>query len=121
MMPTDDNNETFALRQKFVDELKRENLVETKRVEAAFREVPRHLFVPGVPLDKVYSDESVITKRQDGVPVSSSSQPAIMAVMLGQLGLEPGHNVLEIGAGGSQYQGANGSVPFWLTGMLVSS
>ena len=94
-----DSNETSALRQKFVDELKGENLVETESVEAAFREVPRHLFVPGAPLDKVYSDESVITKRQDGIPVSSSSQPAIMAIMLEQLGLQPGHTVLEIGAG----------------------
>ncbi|MFD0477046.1 methyltransferase domain-containing protein [Nonomuraea thailandensis] len=37
--------------------------------------------------------------RRRGLPISSSSQPAIMATMLGQLGVEPGHRVLEIGAG----------------------
>ena len=31
--------------------------------------------------------------------VSSSSQPAIMAIMLEQLDLQPGHKVLEIGTG----------------------
>ena len=33
------------------------------------------------------------------VLVSSSSQPAMMAIMLEQLGLQPGHRVLEVGAG----------------------
>src|SRR4029077_1420949 len=32
-------------------------------------------------------------------PISSSSQPAIMAIMLDQLTLAPGQRVLEIGAG----------------------
>ena len=35
----------------------------------------------------------------DGVPLSSSSQPAMMAIMLEQLDLRPGHRVLEIGTG----------------------
>ena len=94
-----DTNDTSALRDRLVDELKSMNLIESERVEAAFREVPRHLFVPGTSLDKVYSDESVITKRDRGIPISSSSQPAMMAIMLEQLELEPGHRVLEIGAG----------------------
>jgi protein-L-isoaspartate(D-aspartate) O-methyltransferase len=41
----------------------------------------------------------VIKYGEDGVPVSSSSQPAMMAIMAEQLGLEPGHRVLEIGTG----------------------
>jgi protein-L-isoaspartate(D-aspartate) O-methyltransferase len=70
------------------------------RVMSALRDVPRHLFLPGVPLDEVYADEAIVTKRDGhGLPVSSSSQPALMALMLDQLDLKPGHRVLEIGAG----------------------
>jgi protein-L-isoaspartate(D-aspartate) O-methyltransferase len=66
--------------------------------------VPRELFLPEVAahegLDAVYRDEAIITKRNaQGVPLSSSSQPAIMAHMLEQLQLEEGMRVLEIGAG----------------------
>lgn len=69
-------------------------------VLAAFSAVPRHVFLPGVPLERVYDDEAIVTKRDGkGVPTSSSSQPAIMAIMLEQLGLAPGMRVLEIGAG----------------------
>ncbi len=69
-------------------------------VQAAFASVPRHLFVPGVSPDAAYADEALVIKYDEhGVPVSSSSQPAMMAIMLEQLGLEPGHRVLEIGAG----------------------
>lgn len=69
-------------------------------VEAALRAVPRHLFVPGVAPEDAYQDEAIVTKRDDdGRPVSSSSQPAIMAIMLAQLDLAPGQRVLEIGAG----------------------
>jgi protein-L-isoaspartate(D-aspartate) O-methyltransferase len=69
------------------------------RVEAAFRAVPRHLFLPGVPLAEVYRDQFIVTKTVDGEAVSSSSQPEIMATMLEQLDVAPGHRVLEIGAG----------------------
>ena len=98
-MGAENGNNIAALRNALVDGLKRKDLFGSERVEAAFREVPRHLFVPGTPWENVYSDESVITKRQDGIPISSSSQPAIMAIMLEQLGLELGDSVLEIGAG----------------------
>src|SRR2546428_12794983 len=85
--------------QALVDSLKASGCIRTPLVEAAFRAVPRHLFLPGTPLDLVYSDEAIPTKRFDGATVSSSSQPAIMAFMLEQLQLEPGHRVLEVGAG----------------------
>jgi len=82
-----------------VEQLKREGCITSAPVEAAFRAVRRHLFLPGTPLDQVYRDEAIPTKRERGVPISSSSQPAIMAVMLEQLGLRPGQRVLEVGAG----------------------
>ena len=43
---------------------------------------------------------SLVTHRDDhGVPISSSSQPALMALMLEQLSVHPGMAVLEIGTG----------------------
>ena len=56
----------------------------------AFARVPRHLFLPGVPLDAVYADDAVVTRDEGGVPTSSSSQPSLMARMLDQLEVEPG-------------------------------
>jgi protein-L-isoaspartate(D-aspartate) O-methyltransferase len=74
--------------------------ITTKRVDEAFRSVPRHLFVPGMQPEKAYADEAIVTKWDcNGRPVSSSSQPAIMAIMLEQLCVEVGQRVLEIGAG----------------------
>ncbi len=51
------------------------------------------------PLEEVYRDTFIVTKRLDGEAVSSSFQPGIMATMLQQLAVLPGHRVLEIGAG----------------------
>jgi protein-L-isoaspartate(D-aspartate) O-methyltransferase len=52
-----------------------------------------------VGIEDVYTDRAFPTKHADGRPISSSSQPAIMAIMLEQLALEPGQRVLEVGAG----------------------
>jgi protein-L-isoaspartate(D-aspartate) O-methyltransferase len=96
---TDDGNIIATLHQALVDKLKATDAIQTEQVEAAFRAVPRHPFLPDVPLEMVYSDEAIPTKFQDDRPISSSSQPAIMAIMLEQLDLRPGQRVLEIGAG----------------------
>jgi protein-L-isoaspartate(D-aspartate) O-methyltransferase len=104
---TDDKRESSAqssadiaaLRQALVEELKSKGYITTPAVEAAFCATPRHLFLPDVPLESVYRDEAIPTRFRDGLPISSSSQPAIMAIMLEQLGLAPGQRVLEIGAG----------------------
>lgn len=73
---------TPALRHALADALKARGIIRTDLVEAAFRAVPRHLFVPGVAPQEAYSDQSIPTKLRDGVAISSSSQPAIMALML---------------------------------------
>jgi protein-L-isoaspartate(D-aspartate) O-methyltransferase len=72
----------------------------SRAVQAAFRAVPRHLFVPDLAPAAAYQDRALVIKYDSGgVPVSSSSQPAMMAIMLEQLGLAAGHRVLEIGTG----------------------
>jgi len=91
--------EATSLHQRLLQELRDGDLLSDPRVEEAFCSVPRHLFLPGVPLETVYTDDAIPTRSRDGFPISSSSQPAVMATMLDQLDLRPGHRVLEIGAG----------------------
>lgn len=89
------------LRTKLADLLRDRNIVCTPAVDAALRSVPRHLFLPGVPLEEAYADEAVYTKHDNssGACISAASQPSIMAMMLEQLHLRPGARVLELGAG----------------------
>lgn len=92
--------EAEPLHTALIDGLKARGLLAGPRIEAAFRAVPRHLFLPGRDLVEVYTDQAIPTHRDaDGFGTSSSSQPAIMAVMLAQLSPQPGERILEIGAG----------------------
>lgn len=96
----DEPAEATARRDALVDGLCRAGLIRTAPVEAAMRAVPRHLFLPDVPLAKAYADEAVVTRTgRDGLPTSSASQPSIVAIMLEQLAARPGYRLLEIGAG----------------------
>jgi protein-L-isoaspartate(D-aspartate) O-methyltransferase len=92
------------LRDAMVDEIivQREWVGDVPReVEAALRNVPRHLFAPGVPLEKAYANDSIVTKRNEcGGSISSVTAPWTQAMMLGQLQVAPGQRVLEIGSGG---------------------
>ncbi|MFN8491468.1 MAG: methyltransferase, FxLD system [Caldilineaceae bacterium] len=97
--PTNALDSVSTLNDALIEGLKAKSIINTPAVEAAFRAVPRHLCVPHAPLEEAYADRAIITKSQDGIFMSSSSQPAIMAIMLEQLDLKPGHKVLEIGAG----------------------
>jgi protein-L-isoaspartate(D-aspartate) O-methyltransferase len=95
-----DGPEVPELRGRLVDHLVEAGRIVGSEVQQAFRTVPRHLFLPGVDPALAYADQAVVTDRDpEGRPISSSSQPAIMAVMLEQLGVQPGERVLEIGAG----------------------
>jgi protein-L-isoaspartate(D-aspartate) O-methyltransferase len=91
--------EASRIHQALIDHLVDAGTVSNPDVEAAFRAVPRHLFLPDVPLEEVYRDQAIVTKHMGGIRVSSSSQPSIMAIMLQQLDVQPGQRVLEIGAG----------------------
>jgi protein-L-isoaspartate(D-aspartate) O-methyltransferase len=88
-----------ALQAALLETLQASGALTDPAVAAAFRAVPRHLFLPDRPLEEVYQDEAIPTKLEEGRAISSSSQPAMMAIMLEQLGLAPGQRVLEIGAG----------------------
>ncbi|MGH2481004.1 MAG: protein-L-isoaspartate O-methyltransferase family protein, partial [Ktedonobacteraceae bacterium] len=73
----------------------------------AFLTVPRHAFltpsIDGVHeqwLNEVYQDTAILTKQDAcGKPLSSSSQPSIMVLMLESLEVQPAMRVLEIGTG----------------------
>jgi protein-L-isoaspartate(D-aspartate) O-methyltransferase len=107
------DDEARKLRQALVAALKERGELADPRLEEAFLHVPRHNFLPDMPLDMAYADEAVPVKHDpDGNVISSASQPTMMALMLRQLRLEPGHNVLEIGAG----TGYNAAIMQYLVG-----
>jgi protein-L-isoaspartate(D-aspartate) O-methyltransferase len=92
------------LRAELVDQLRAKGVLRSSAVAGAFAAVPREHFIPEVMgqqgADAVYSDQAFITKKDArGMPLSSSSQPALMAKMLELLELRPAQRVLEIGAG----------------------
>jgi protein-L-isoaspartate(D-aspartate) O-methyltransferase len=95
-----DESSLARMRERLAARVITAQQIASTAVAAALRDVPRHLFLPGLPPESAYRDDAIVTKRDaDGQPTSSSSQPAIMAIMLDQLDLAPGLRVLEIGAG----------------------
>ncbi|MEO3862895.1 methyltransferase, FxLD system [Acrocarpospora sp. B8E8] len=89
-----------ALREALIGQIRALGMLRSPRVEDAFRAVPRHVFLPETPLETAYARQVVITKRdRDGEAISSASSPSLVTAMLEQLNVQPGHRVLEIGAG----------------------
>ncbi len=91
-------------RHGLVRQLEVARVIRSAAVRDAFLKVPREVFLPGVAdehgIATVYRDEAYPTKTDEhGHAVSSSSQPGIMASMLEELRVSPGHRVLEVGAG----------------------
>ena len=81
-----------------------ERLAEVQRLGdetvRAFKQVPRHAFLPDVALDRVYSGNVIPTRFNDkGHPISSSSEVAVMTSMIDAMKVEAGQRILEIGAG----------------------
>ena len=102
------------LRKRFVDLIRHAGVQLADDLAGAFAAVPREVFVaegfqrrdgswarPGDKdfLETVYRDDVLITKLDGETPISSSSQPSLMAIMLSALDVRPGARVLEIGAG----------------------
>lgn len=93
------------MRRRLVAHLRRRGYVRDRRIMRAFLALPREAFLPDelkrAGLPGVYRDDAIVTRRDPAThaPTSSSSQPAIMALMLEMLDVRPEHRVLEIGAG----------------------
>lgn len=98
---SESGDDAVRLRDAMVDALcGKGGVSHDRRVEGALRAVPRHVFVPEATLEEAYENQPIVTKKDDaGLSVSSISQPSIVAVMLEELAVAPGHRVLEIGAG----------------------
>jgi protein-L-isoaspartate(D-aspartate) O-methyltransferase len=116
---------SIQMRRRLVAHLRRSGYVHERRVMEAFLTVPREVFLPELlaksGLTAVYRDEAIVTRRDEAshAPLSSSSQPAIMALMLEMLDVRPGHRVVEIGAG-TGYNAAILAVLAGAFGLVVS-
>ncbi|GAB4313981.1 MAG: hypothetical protein Kow00117_06390 [Phototrophicales bacterium] len=86
--------------QALVDLLREHGDLNDPRVNAAFSAVPREKFLPGFPLDQVYTDQPV-TVRADmrGETLCCANMPSMIAHMLSLAQLHEGQNVLHIGTG----------------------
>jgi protein-L-isoaspartate(D-aspartate) O-methyltransferase len=101
-------------RRAFLEQIRQSGVPLSPELAAAFATVRREAFVPGgfhrrdgtrvTPadpgfLETVYRDDVLVTKMDGLVPVSSSSQPSLMALMIEALRVRPGLRILEVGAG----------------------
>ena len=88
------------LRRKMVDDLRHSGVIVSDAVYEAMRQIPRHLFLPGIDVVNAYADHAVMVKySEEGTPLSSASQPTIVASMLEHLAVRSGDTILEIGTG----------------------
>ncbi|MDI3102051.1 methyltransferase, FxLD system [Streptomyces sp. AN-3] len=106
------------LRNRLVDEMIMTTVTLTPDVEHALRTVSREAFLPGIDLKDAYTDQAVTIKDNPNGPLalSCASVPSVVAMMLVQLDVQPGDNILEIGAG----TGYNAALLAELTGGLGS-
>lgn len=72
----------------------REHITLAPQIEKAFLSVPREEFVPQEYVDSAYVDTALPL-----VSGATISQPSMLAIMLLELRLDPGHTVLEAGSG----------------------
>ncbi len=88
-----------TLREAMVANVERSGCLRAGPVANAMRAVPRHRFLPEMPLDDAYADRAIAIKSSDGEVLSSVSQPSMIALMLQLLAPEAGDRVLEVGTG----------------------
>ncbi len=81
-------------RKKLVESLKRRGYITSRAVEEAILRVPREEFLPIGIREEAYVDSPL--PIGEGQTISA---PHMVAIMAENLILEPGHKVLEIGAG----------------------
>ncbi len=96
--PPDDDEQ--VRRDRMVDRQIVARGIENRRVLAAMRSVPRHLFVSVAQRDLAYEDRPLPIGQGQTI-----SQPYMVAVMTELLEPSPGDRVLEVGTG-SGYQAA---------------
>ena len=89
-----------ALREEMVSRQILSRGIDDGRILEAFRNIPRHLFVPDVQKEFAYSDSPLPIGWEQTI-----SQPYIVALMTLHLGVSQETSVLEVGTG-SGYQAA---------------
>lgn len=77
-----------------INYLKNSRFLNDKKVEDAFRNIPRHEFVPSSELDYAYYNEPLPIKKNQTI-----SQPAVVSRMTEWLDVKQGQKILEIGTG----------------------
>lgn len=95
------------LNNLMVDRFKENGRITSQRVEAAFRAVVRHRFMPReLSFDEIYEDQAITLKAATspgivrlGSPRSSATMPSLLAALLEFATPEPGERVLQIGTG----------------------
>ncbi|HRF94162.1 MAG TPA: class I SAM-dependent methyltransferase, partial [Aggregatilineales bacterium] len=91
---------TINPAQSLVDLLRQRGMLTDPQVAEALLAIPRHLFLPDAPLERVYADETVDVKTDiRGDATCSDTMPSMVAHLLQQLSLKRGQNVLHIGTG----------------------
>lgn len=96
---SDDPRRARALREHLIDRVVA-LAVHDRRVLAAMRETPRHLFAPQHDLERTYGDHPLAIDHE-----ATISQPSLVGIMSQALKLTGKERVLEIGTG-SGYQAA---------------
>ena len=87
------------LRNQLIAQLVQRGTLSSDSTIAAMQKVPRHIFVPDIPIQAAYEDRVVVTREHQGEVTSTLSQPSAVGRMLEDLQVSPGMRVLEIGTG----------------------